>query len=63
MDKYPNKKTSIYTKLFGLRVEPELKDEITRLRKVVDKDVSESIRIKMRELVSELQELERGRAS
>lgn len=55
MDKYPNKKSSINKVLFGIRIDAELKARISNLRKSTDKDVSESIRVKMRELCDELE--------
>ncbi len=62
--RYPNKRGRVYTAQVGIRMEPELKLEIRRLDAVLETDVVEAIRIKIRELVKELKGSERvGSAS
>jgi hypothetical protein len=54
-EKYPNKASAIYTEHVGLRVEEELKRKLETLKETSAKDIPECIRIKLRELVKELE--------
>ena len=56
MSKNPKKKGSVYTAQIGLRIEPELKERLNRLRDTTDNDIGEAIRIRLRDLALELEQ-------
>lgn len=56
MRKYPDRKAA--TVVYPIRVDKELKADIERLRATSTKDVQESIRIAIREVVRDLSMLE-----
>lgn len=53
-NKYPTKKSLLYTAQKNLKMEPELKTALEDLQRQCQEDVPEAIRIKLRELVKEL---------
>ncbi len=55
MQVYPKKKSAEYSEQLGVRVEKELKQSLEMLKATTDIDVQEAIRMKLRELVRELQ--------
>ncbi len=55
-NKFPNRRGQVYTEQIAIRVEPELKDELARLKRVTKKDVQEALRIVIREVAIKLKE-------
>lgn len=55
MSKYPKKPAYVYSEQIGVRLEPELKQALDVLKATTQTDIQEAIRIKLRELVKELQ--------
>lgn len=63
MTHYPKKRAAVYTENFSFKIEPELKRDLKELNAILDDDVIEAIRIKVRELREELRAKAASKAS